>query len=97
MEKFSIVVLPKSPASRAIAQLQPVLRKKFWQHLDRFAENPVSLSEPAGSLASEARGQFYRFQIEVDDAICFFALLFKFADTRDENTILLINVQVRMT
>ncbi|HVX83856.1 MAG TPA: hypothetical protein VH253_03490 [Phycisphaerae bacterium] len=93
MEKFSIVVLPKSPASRAVAALQPIVRKQFWEQINRFSADPVQLSETARH-DTPSLGQHFRFTVPLDDSVYYFTVIFRFADSRDENTILIADILV---
>jgi len=52
-------------------------------------------SERAGYYAPDG-GQVFRFKIGVDETIYYFQMVFKFADSKDENTLLVSDVLIRI-
>jgi hypothetical protein len=91
--KFTLVVTPKSDAARAVAQLQPPIRRQFWEAMDLLCENPVAHSKQVRFMS--VRAQAYRFKVEIDPSVFYFTVIFRFADTVDENTLIVYDILIK--
>lgn len=94
MERYKVVVAPKSVASRLLSQLQPPVRRRFWEKLDEFCAD-VSGNSFRATYYLPKEGQVFRFKLEVEGSVHHVAVVFKFADSQDENTLMVTNIVIR--
>ena len=94
MEKYNLVVVPKSAASRTLSQLQPPLRKRFWEKLEEFCAD-INENSLWATYYAPKLGQVFQFKMEVEGSTFHVTVVFKFADSRDENTLLVSDILLR--
>jgi hypothetical protein len=58
--------------------------------------NVIGKSEPAGFFAPR-NGQVFRFTVRLDGTFYSFTVIFRFADTADENTLMISEITIRET
>ena len=93
MEKYRVVVDPQSAASRTLSQLQPPVRKEFWRKMDEICSDVPGHSK--WTLHAGRREQVFQFKIPVEGTWFYCTVTFRFADTRDESTLLVTGILVR--
>ena len=89
---FNVVVPVKSPAARALQLLQPPVRAAFWLHIRKL--EPTADSRPISLADPRTRWQAYRFKIPLEGQTAYFTITFHFADTQDENTLVIASLDV---
>ena len=60
------------------------------------AIDPASNCAKASAIGGDRPGQLFRQKLRIEDSDVYVTVLFRFADTADENTLLIINLFVRI-
>lgn len=85
---FVVRILPGQPPARTLAELQPAVRQAFWQ-LVRSIDPAVNTSR-----SPTTKGQLFQAQLPVQSVEFYFTIFFIFADSIDENTLLISEIIV---
>lgn len=85
---FVVKIIPGTPAARELSALQPSIRQAFWATVQRI--------QPALNCWKNqiAPGQVFQEVITIESFVISFTVNFLFADSPDENTLLVSHLIV---